>query len=138
MNSYISLSDILINCSVDTGELPDILLEGISWDISWEDFVTGSRREGLSEAIYYYQHEAFGNGLVPDFVTDALRQDFHLTRDSNERSLAFLKEMSTALNNIDLIVFKVAGLVNHIYPHPGLRRFHNIDILVNGHFNAFK
>jgi hypothetical protein len=130
MKTYISLSDILLSCSINTGGLPDILLEGISCDIGWEEFVTGARREGLSESIYYYQHEAFGNGLVPDFVTDALKQDFHLTTRANEQALAFLERTADSLTDIDLIVAKGAGLMFNEYEHPGLRRFHDIDILV--------
>jgi len=98
----------------------------------WQVVLEEGEQRGLALVLYARLCAAGGDGLVPAWVMERLRQAYLAATARNMVMLhhagAILKGLKE--RGIEAIVLKGLYLVEHVYPQIGLRTFSDLDLLV--------
>jgi hypothetical protein len=100
--------------------------------LDWTRFLESARRHSVAPLLFHRLREGGQLGALPAEVARALDERY---REATARNLRIGAELARILRalagaGVDTIVLKGAALAETVYRAPGLRLFHDLDLLV--------
>lgn len=100
--------------------------------IDWPYFTALVKKHRLSALLYYYLRQANGENTLPAPVRKPLENEYQLQLARSVLVSGYLQETLSALRKagIEILILKGAHLAEAYYPHPALRPFDDVDLLI--------
>ena len=100
--------------------------------IDWPHFTALVKKHRLSSLLYYHLRQANGKIILPAPVWKSLENEYHLRLARTVLNTHWLNEVLAGFQaeGIDAILLKGAHLAEAYYPHPALRPFDDVDLLI--------
>ncbi len=100
--------------------------------IDWPYFTALVKKHRLSSLFYYHLRQGNGKIILPDPFWKSLQEEYHLQLARSVLKTNYLNEVLTIFpaEGIETILLKGAHLAEAYYPHPALRPFDDIDLLI--------
>lgn len=101
-------------------------------EIGWDDFTLRAIDHGLGPLIYEKLGGRADTDGIPETALAQLRESFYVSLADYMRYTAELEKLLNELreSNTEVVILKGGALANTVYPHPALRPFSDIDLLV--------